>query len=140
MKPALNTYKMNVDACFSDDGSGAKVAILGNNLGEALAGSKSQLEQEMDATTTEAMEMKNGLAMAERHGCSKTILESNCLEIIQSCNGEIDIWIPYSVIQLIALRQPPKLAMYPLHISLEKRVCMFQLETLIILNLNVLGR
>lgn len=95
MKPALNIYNMNIDVCFPDDGSGAIVTILGNNLGEALAGSKSRVEQVMDAATIEEMEMKNGLAMAERHGCSKIIPEFNCPEIVQLCNGEREIWIPY---------------------------------------------
>lgn len=38
-KPAQNVYKVNVDACFMEDGSGATAAALQNHWGEALTGS-----------------------------------------------------------------------------------------------------
>ena len=38
-KPKLNSYKLNIDACFFPNGSGATGAIIRNDKGEAIAGS-----------------------------------------------------------------------------------------------------
>ena len=37
-KQELNVYKVNVDACYVDDGRGATAAVLCNHRGEAMSG------------------------------------------------------------------------------------------------------
>jgi hypothetical protein len=37
-KPQLNVYKLNIDACYFLNGSGAAGAIIRNDKGEAIAG------------------------------------------------------------------------------------------------------
>lgn len=37
-KPARNSYKLNVDAAFSENGTGGAGAVLRNDRGEAIAG------------------------------------------------------------------------------------------------------
>ena len=48
-KPAQNLYKVNVDACFMEDGSGATITVLQNHLGEALTGSTTLFTRVLDA-------------------------------------------------------------------------------------------
>ena len=95
-KPAQNLYKVNVDACFMEDGSGATAAVLRNHSGEALTGSTTLFTRVLDATAAEALALKNCMELADQWGCSNVIFESDCLEIIQACKGEVDILSPYS--------------------------------------------
>ena len=34
----------------------------------------------------------------EQIGCNPVVLETDCLELCQAYNGDIEIWSPYSVI------------------------------------------
>jgi ribonuclease HI len=97
-KPCHNMYKMNVDACFMEDGCGATAAVLRNHHGQALAGSSSLVSHVLDAHSAEAMALKNGMMLADQLGCSNITFESDCLEIILACKGEVDILSPYSAI------------------------------------------
>lgn len=45
------------------------------------------------------MALLKGLDFLERLGCSNVVIESDSLELIQACNGTIEIWNPYSAIQ-----------------------------------------
>ena len=51
-----------------------------------------------NAATSEAIAVQRGLELAENLGCKKVIVESDCLEVIQACCGEIDIFSPYTPI------------------------------------------
>uniref|UniRef100_A0A8R7NW91 RNase H type-1 domain-containing protein n=1 Tax=Triticum urartu TaxID=4572 RepID=A0A8R7NW91_TRIUA len=46
----------------------------------------------------EAIALQRGLELLEDLGCQPVIVESDSLEIIQACNGVIEIWSPYSAI------------------------------------------
>lgn len=98
MKPPVNSYKLNVDATFFEDRTGAAAAILRNNRGEALAGASWLLHHLLDATTSEAVAIQRGLELVEGLGCHQVIVESDSLEVIQACNGVIKIWSPYTAI------------------------------------------
>ena len=90
-KPPGNLYKLNVDATYFENGMGAAAAILRNSCGEAVAGVSWLLTHLHDATTAEAIALQRGLELLEDLGCQLVIVESDSLEIIQACNGVIEI-------------------------------------------------
>lgn len=61
VKPPESFYKLNVDASYFPDGSGAVAAILRDHRGRALAGSSCALQNLLNAATAEAMAVQNGL-------------------------------------------------------------------------------
>lgn len=77
-------------ACFFDDET-ESTAISAIALG-ALAGPTSLLDRVMDASSAEAMAMRNGLALVECLGCSKDTIESDCLDhtILQRRNKDME--------------------------------------------------
>lgn len=89
---------MNVDAAYFEDGSGAATAILRNSKGEAVAGHSWILKNLLNSTTSEAVALQRGLSMVQDLGCTDVIMESDSLELIQSCNGIIEVWTPYTAI------------------------------------------
>jgi ribonuclease HI len=98
-RPQLNSYKLNIDACFFPNGSGAAGAILQNSNGQAAAGASWELNNMLDATTTEAVvAFQRGLQFIEQIGCSPVIIESDSLQLVQAFNGVIEIWSPYTAI------------------------------------------
>ena len=97
-KPPHNTYKLNVDATFFPNGTGATGAVLRNEKGEAMAGGYWPLGCVLDAATAEAAALQKGMLLIERLGCSPTIIESDCLELCQAYNGVSEIWSPYTAI------------------------------------------
>ena len=68
------------------------------SIDEAVAGASWLLTHLHDATTAEAIALQRGLELLEDLGCQLVIVESDSLEIIQACNGVIEIWSPYSAI------------------------------------------
>jgi hypothetical protein len=65
-------------------GSGAIGVILPrNHNGVALAGRSRLFNNVLNASTAEALALKDGLQLAEVLGC---MLESDCLEIVNSFN------------------------------------------------------
>lgn len=98
VKPPSNHYKLNVDAAFFYGRTGAAAVVLRNSKGEALAGASWIPHHVLDATTAEAVAIQRGLEMVEDLGCQQIIVESDSLEVIQACNGVIEIWSPYTAI------------------------------------------
>ncbi|XBJ24642.1 hypothetical protein VPH35_002487 [Triticum aestivum] len=60
-KPSRNTYKLNVDASFSENGTGGAGAVLRNDRGEALAGACWPLHNIFDAATAEATALQKAV-------------------------------------------------------------------------------
>jgi ribonuclease HI len=87
------TYKLNVDTSFYVDDTGAAGAILRNYKGGVIGGMYCPLENVLNAATAEALSLLRGLEFLERFGCSKVLIESNSVELIQCCNGTIEVWI-----------------------------------------------
>ena len=55
--------------------------------------------QTSDAASAEALALQRGLQLVHRLGCSKWIIESDCMEIIEACNGVTEVRsAPYSAI------------------------------------------
>jgi hypothetical protein len=52
----------------------------------------------LDASTAEAISLKRGLELLENFQCSPTIVESDNIEVVNACNGEIEIWTPNTAI------------------------------------------
>ncbi|KAM0896557.1 hypothetical protein ACQ4PT_023111 [Festuca glaucescens] len=59
-KPVQGSYKMNVDASFFGDGSGAARVVLRNCRGEAVAGRACPLENVLNAAAAEALALLRG--------------------------------------------------------------------------------
>ena len=60
-----------------------------------MAGRSWVLKSLLNSTTAEAVALQRGLSMVQDHGCIGVIMESDSLELIQSCNGIIKVWTPY---------------------------------------------
>jgi ribonuclease HI len=97
-KPLAHQYKLNIDACFFPNGSGATAAVIRNSHGEAIGGGTWPLANILSPASAEAMAMKNGMMLLENIGCSPVVVESDSLDLITACNGEIELWSPYSAI------------------------------------------
>lgn len=85
---------MNTDASFFGDGSGAVGVVLRNTSGEAIAGEYCLFENVLSAATAEALALLTGLKLLEFVGCNNVTIEADSLELIQACNGTIEIWNP----------------------------------------------
>jgi hypothetical protein len=73
--------------------SGAAGTILQNSNGETIAGCYCPLENVPSAATAKSMTLLKGL---EPLGCRNVMIESDSLELIQTCNGTTEIWSAYS--------------------------------------------
>jgi ribonuclease HI len=90
-----------VDATFFPDGNGVASAILRNSKGEAVAGSVKPMVNLVDATYAEALGLKYGLQLLDNMiGCIPVTVESDNMEVIQACTGEIELWSPFTPILL----------------------------------------
>ena len=92
------TYKLNVDAFYFSNGTGALGVVIRNDQGEAIAGAGNPLNNLLDATTSEAIALRRGLQLVDDLGCVPVIVESDSLELVESLNGVIQIWSPYTSI------------------------------------------
>jgi hypothetical protein len=95
-KPPPDAYKLNNDALFHPDGSGAVGMVSRNDHGESLAGFACPINSLLSLATAEAMAISRGLEFLEQLRVSNVIIESDFLELIQACNSETEIWSPYS--------------------------------------------
>uniref|UniRef100_A0A8R7TCJ5 RNase H type-1 domain-containing protein n=1 Tax=Triticum urartu TaxID=4572 RepID=A0A8R7TCJ5_TRIUA len=97
-KPNPRSYKLNIDAAFHDDGTGAVGVVLRNNSGEAIAGAAQPIYHVLDAGSTESLAMLKGFELLERLGCSGVTVESDCLDLVNACTGVIELFGPSSAI------------------------------------------
>jgi ribonuclease HI len=80
------------------NGTGSAGAVLRNAKGEVLWGMACPLDNLLSAATAEAYALLKGLKFLDKIGCSSCIVESDSLELIQACIGEVEINGPYSAI------------------------------------------
>ena len=66
--------------------------MLRDYEGRFIAASTLYIPNIASATTVEAIAMREGLALANRMGCSNVIAESDSMKIIQACTGEEAWW------------------------------------------------
>ena len=86
---------MNVDVAFFPNGMEATAADLRNDHGQAIDGGSWLFEYVLDTTIAEAMALLKELVLAENLGCFMVIFDSVSLEVVQACNGEMEVSIPY---------------------------------------------
>ena len=98
VKPTPGSYKVNTYASFFEDGSGAIAAIIRDSREQKVAGATEPFSHAHDAASTEVLALRRGLLLASEKNCSRVTMESDCLEIIEACNGEKEIRAPYSAL------------------------------------------
>lgn len=108
-KPRPGFYKLNLDAAFHDDGTGAVGVVLRNYSGEAIAGTAGPIYHVMDATSAEALAMLKGMELLERLGCSGVVVESDCLQLINACTGDTELFGPSQLHWRKSLLKPKRL-------------------------------
>jgi ribonuclease HI len=69
--------------------------IIRNDHGEVISGGAWPKLNLMDARVAEAESLRHGLQLIENLGCSPVNVESDCLELVDACNGA-GIWGPYT--------------------------------------------
>jgi hypothetical protein len=88
-KPLRSFLKLNIDASYHNDVSGPAGMVLQNNKGEVLGGMFCPLDNLLSVARTEVTTLLKGPKFPECLGCCSCYVESDSLEIIQACNGEI---------------------------------------------------
>lgn len=61
-----------------------------------MAGVAEPFGHAANAASAEALALRRGLQLVQQIGCSRIIVESDCLEVIDACNGVSDILAPYA--------------------------------------------
>jgi hypothetical protein len=72
--------------------------LIRNSRGEAVAGCFSPLEWVLSPATAEALAFLKGLDYIEQLGCKNVMVESDSMELIQACNGTVEVCSPDSAI------------------------------------------
>jgi ribonuclease HI len=71
---------------------------LRNEKGEVMAGYYCILENMLSPATAEATAILRGFELLEKLSCTSCQVETDSLDIIKECNGEVDINSPYAAI------------------------------------------
>ena len=88
-RPADGFVKLNVDAAFSvDQGRGATGAVIRDDQGRFISASACAISYVEDAPTAEARSIRNGLILASNSGCNNIIVNSDCMEVIQTMQDD----------------------------------------------------
>ena len=61
-----------------------------------MAGRSWVLKSLLNSTTVEAVALQRGFSTIQDPGCIGVIMESDSLELSQSCNGIIKVWTAYT--------------------------------------------
>ena len=84
-KPPEGKVMVNVDAAFNEEnGCGRVGAIISDCSGGALAAAHSFVPHLIDAPMAEAYALKEGLMLAQYIGCNRLIVQSDCMEVVQT--------------------------------------------------------
>jgi ribonuclease HI len=88
-KPAEEFVKVDIDASFDEGtGSGSTGVIIRDWMWGAIAASHTFLPYPVDAPMAEAFALKEGLLLAQHAGCNRLIVQSNCMEVVETmANG-----------------------------------------------------
>ena len=75
---------INVDASFNAENlSGGIGAVLRDDTGKFIAAWNNPIHYAMDAHTLETKVVMRGIELANDIGCSKIIIQSDCLQVIE---------------------------------------------------------
>jgi ribonuclease HI len=84
--------KVNVDGAYHVDlHAGSVGAVIRDHNGKFIAASTLYLLHVASAAATEAIAMREGLALATRLGCNDVIMKSDSMETIEACTG-VEAW------------------------------------------------
>lgn len=97
-KPQHGSYKLDTDAAFHEDGTGAVWVVLRNNIGQVVAGAATPFFDVLNAAAAEALAIQRGIALIEDLGCTNVAIESDSLEIIGVYREEREVLSPYAAI------------------------------------------
>jgi ribonuclease HI len=93
VKPEVRKIKVNVDGSFQCDmHAGAAGAVARDHDGRFLAAASIFLPNAASAAATEALAMREGLALANRLGCHNVVMESDSIETVEACTGDEAWW------------------------------------------------
>jgi len=74
-----------VDASYnSDRGTGSTGAIIRDSSGSFIAASLCFIEHVVDASMAEVIALREGLLLAQQIGCSRLMIQSDCLEVVET--------------------------------------------------------
>lgn len=101
--PDRGVTKLNIDASYNDQKKIAYAGIIArDDKGDMVAG----LTRKFPATSplmAEALNFRESIAFAENMGMANIIVESDCLELIQSCRKEVVRGEIFNIVQDILL-------------------------------------
>ena len=84
--------KLNIDEAFcSEQEEGATGAVVRDEHGAFLGASNSKIPHVDSAAMAEARALKDGLILAGRTWCSKLIVNSDCMEVVNTMQ---EGWVP----------------------------------------------
>jgi ribonuclease HI len=98
-RPEVRHTKVHIDDSYHVDlHAGSLGAVIRDHNGKFIAASTLYLLHVASAAATEAMAMREGLALATRLGCNDVIMESDSMETMKACMGVEAWWGKSSVI------------------------------------------
>jgi len=76
---------LNVDASYNQDrGIGSTGAVIRDSSGSFIAAAARFIEHVQDAPMAEAMALREGLLLVQQIGCSRLMIQSDCLEVVET--------------------------------------------------------
>jgi ribonuclease HI len=88
-KPREDYVKVNVDASFDENtGTGSTGVVIRDHTGGAIAMSQRYLPYVDDAPMAEAYGLLDGLRLAEGVGCNRVIVNSDCVEVVNTMKDD----------------------------------------------------
>lgn len=84
-KPPEGKVRVNVNTSFDADvGCGSVGAIIRDSTGGVLVAAHSYVPHLVDAPMAKAYALKEGLMRAQHIGCNRLIIQSDCIEVVQT--------------------------------------------------------
>jgi ribonuclease HI len=84
----LDYVRVDVDASFDEDNlKGTTGAVIRDSKGQFVAACNTRIEHVLDALSAEAQALKQGLNLAQSHGCNRVIIKSDCMEVVENMNN-----------------------------------------------------
>lgn len=76
---------LNIDGGYDEvKGAGSTGAVIRDAGGAFIAASHSYMSHVLDAATTEAAALRDGLLLAQQIGCTRIEIQSDCMEVVQT--------------------------------------------------------
>jgi ribonuclease HI len=87
-KPSEGYLMINIDGAFDEiKGSGSPGAVIRDSGGAFIAASHSYIPHVLDAASSEAAALRDGLLLAQQIGCNRVVIQSDCMEVVQTMHN-----------------------------------------------------